>query len=120
MQAISQQLMLLEQIAARLRAITARNDPGRKKDLVVARRDLMDQLLKMEQVVKGDQPLGDGSDTMGEFGRRLAYLRTSTARFQAEWPAVTIDDDPARYAEGAQASGQRLRDFIEWGHHAFR
>lgn len=118
MQAISQQLVLLEGIAARLRVISARTDPERKKDLVVARRDLMDQLSQIEQIVK-TQPSDDISSPVGDFGKRLASLRTSTARFQAEWPAVTIDDDSSRYAREAGAIGQLLRDFIAWGHKAF-
>lgn len=118
MQTVSQQLILLEHIADRLRAITSRTDPERKKELVGARRALMDQLSRFQEVVESTDIADRSSEFTTEFGRRLAQLRTATARFQAEWPAVIIDDDPLRYAEAAKGAGQSLRDFIAWGHQA--
>jgi len=118
MQSVSQQLILLEQIADQLRAITLRSDPDRKKELVVARRTLMEQLSLLQKIVESESPGGHDSDFMTEFGRQLAQLRTTTARFQAEWPAVSLDENPSGYAEAAKGAGQSLRGFIAWGYQA--
>ena len=83
-----------------------RRDDNRKQALVTARRRLAEEVGKIGPLIEQDEELAKAPDKQRELARIFSSMRSALAQHQADWPAVTIDDDPEAY----RASSLRVRD----------
>lgn len=112
---IAQQFSILGETLAAFRNIAARTDVERKKDLILTRRKLADQLKCLECLVRSGREGNTDPDVNREFNKRLSGLRTAIAFHQASWPAVTIDENPEEYSRTSEEPASIFALFLEWG-----
>tara|TARA_R110000787_G_scaffold195982_1_gene307298 strand:+ start:1153 stop:1527 length:375 start_codon:yes stop_codon:yes gene_type:complete len=105
----------LGEIYQRLVDIRMRKDPERKRDLVIARRLLSQELGALESYVRENRGVIENATIEQDFRKRLSRLRSTIAYHQASWPAVRIDEDPGGYRITSIEFSDVFREFLEWG-----
>lgn len=91
-----------------------RRDEERKLALVTARRQLSEQLGCLGPVIDQDHELARDAEKQRELSRLFAAMRYALAQHQADWPAVTIDDNPAAYLASSLGVKDKSDLFWEW------
>ena len=109
----------LGEIYQRLVDIRMRKDPERKRDLVIARRLLSEELGALESYVRENRGVIENSVIEQDFRKRLSHLRSTISYHQASWPAVRIDEDPGGYRLTSIEFSDIFREFLEWGKRSF-
>ena len=99
--------------------IRMRKDPERKRDLVIARRHLSEDLGALESYVRENHGMIADAAIEQDFRKRLSRLRSAIAYHQASWPAVRIDEDPGGYRLTSIEFSDVFREFLEWGKRNF-
>lgn len=100
-----------EAIISELAAIAARTDPQRLSELIAVRRRLAQQIVNMRDV--GARAFDDPA-VASEFRSRVSAVFSVVSMHQANWPAVSIDDDEVAYRQSALAAADSNRKFVEW------
>lgn len=111
---LSAEIDAFEQMIADLQAIAARADSGRRSELVVLRKRLSDQIVRMRDIGVRVFTDGAGSTIVDDFRSRLSTVLHLVAMHQASWPAVGIDENSADYSRSADNVAQANRAFIAW------
>lgn len=95
-------------------AYAAREDAGRKSDLVAIRRRFAQQVVAVGDAIDGDPLLAADPMLAAEFRRRLAEMRSGIAIHQAKWPAVLLDNEDEEFRTSADAIIRTNRAFAAW------
>jgi len=91
-----------------------RSDPGRKLDLVRARRKFAEQLGRIGILIVQDRQLAATPDIQKAMNKHFTTFRYALGQHQADWPAVRIDEDPEGYARSAWEAYYKSDQFWEW------
>jgi len=95
-------------------ADAARNDPGRKADLVAARRRFGDLVPVITKAIDNEPRLRANPDLARDFRERFSAMRSKVAIHQAKWPAVLIDTASDDFIASATAVRENNRNFAAW------
>jgi len=95
-------------------AIGLRSDEQRKQALVKARRQLSEQIGVLGPIIEQDRTLALHPGKQRELSTLFAAMRYALALHQANWPAVTIDNDPAAYRASSLGVKEKSDAFWSW------
>jgi len=95
-------------------ADAARNDPGRKAELVAARRRFGDLVPAISKAIDEEPRLRADPDLAHAFRERFSAMRSKVAIHQAKWPAVLIDTANDEFIASATAVRENNRAFATW------
>jgi hypothetical protein len=95
-------------------AVGARQDEGRKRALVLSRRQLSEHVGILSTAIEKDEVLAKSPGEQQELNRLFATMRYALALHQADWPAVSIDDDPLAYRESSLRVREKSSAFWDW------
>jgi hypothetical protein len=112
--AIARELDALEELLTQIGAVTARQDDGRRYDLVQMRRKLAARIASVGQV---SEPVfhAAGAGLAQDYRAKFSRMRSMAAMHQANWPAVMlVDDREDAFRASAQRMREANRDFIAW------
>jgi hypothetical protein len=98
---------LLDKIAA----VTAREDEGRRLQLVQLRRALAGELAIFTEMAEA---YFSGTPDHAVYCDKLSRMRTSSAIHRSSWPAVMIDDGKSDFRNSAKPMREANREFIRW------
>ena len=54
------------------------------------------------------------ADLSQAYRAKFSRMRSAAAIHQANWPAVTLGDDPEKYQQSANGVREANRNFIDW------
>ena len=111
---IAGELDALERIQADMAAITSRSDDRRRHDLIELRRKLAAQIATIGTAVEPFLSTLQDVGLSQTYRQKFSRMRSAAAIHQANWPAVTLGDNPEKYQKSANSVREANRDFIDW------
>lgn len=94
--------------------IGQRTDEARKGELVKLRREYAEQIGKLSGAIEADEGLAANTDLRSEFRKRFSEMRSALALHQANWPAISMDENPVAYRASAMNVSKLQGGFLEW------
>jgi len=89
-------------------------DADKASAFVQRRRDMAHEFAVLRNALEGEPFLIARPELMTEALCLLSAFRACNSINQAEWPAIRVRDDPARFRIAAQSVAAAARDFWRW------
>ena len=86
-----------ERIQSDITVIGSQPVEGWQRRLVEQRRTLQANIVRLREAGAACDGTGTGGEALAEYQQALSAMRTAMALHQAQWPAVTIDQESADY-----------------------
>jgi hypothetical protein len=89
-------------------------DAGKASAFVHRRRDMAHEFAVLRNALEQEPLLIAQPELMTQALRLLSAFRARNSINQAEWPAIRVRDEPARFRIAARSVSAAARDFWRW------